>query len=301
MTLPRFVHNLSISWYYNNVILSTSVVVDISESIFGTDTVKSILSVNMATLSQSGAYHCVAIILDSLPSISSLLNVTIHSAPTPVLVDFKLSSTPVYISDSFSLSCRFSISTRFVSSLTINWFHNDTIISILSNSAISSTFDGNTASSTLSIYNAGYDRSGSYSCSAGIPGSSFVSSTQINVTILPIPPPTFISIGLTTQPVYLNGSFQLFCLFNALTRVLPFTTVKWYHNTSEISPCHSRYLINLQHDAVGSINSTLETVYSEECQVGTYYCEAIFEQLISISDERFLSFETGELYCLPSY
>ena len=302
MTLPRFVHDLSISWYFNSVILSTSVVVvDVSETILGTDTVQSILSVTTSTVSQSGAYHCVATVLDSLPSISSLLNVTIHSAPTPVFVDFNLSATSVYISDSFSLSCRFSISTRFLSSLIINWFHNDSIISILSNSAISSTFDGNTAISTLSIYNAGYERSGSYSCSSGVPGSSLMSSNQINVIILPIPPPTFTSIGLTTQPVYLNGSFQLFCLFNALTRVLPFTTVKWYHNTTEISPCHSRYLINLQHDAVGSINSTLETVYSEECQVGTYYCEAIFEQLISISDERFLSFETGELYCLPSY
>ena len=299
MTLHRFVQDLSISWYYDNVILSTSVV-DISESILGTDTVKSILSVNMATLSQSGAYHCVAIILDSLPSISSLINVTIHSAPTPVLVDFNLSATPVYISDSFSLSCRFSISTRFVSSLTINWFHNDTVLSILSNSAISSTIDGNTAISTLSISNAGYERSGFYSCSAGVPGSSFVSSNQINVIILPIPPPTFISIGLTTQPVYLNGSFQLFCLFNALTRVLPFTTVKWYHNTTEISPCHSRYLIDLQHDAVGSLSSTLETVSFEKCQVGTYYCEAIFEQLISTSDEYILSFETGELYFLLS-
>ena len=301
MTLHRFVQDLSISWYYNNVILSSSVVVDISESILGTDTVKSILSVNMATLSQLGAFHCVATVLDSLPSISSLLNVTIYSAPTPVFVDFKLSSTPVYISDSFSLSCRFSISTRFVSSLVINWFHNYTVLSILSNSAISSTIDGNTAISTLSISNAGYERSGFYSCSAGVPGSSFVSSNQINVIILPIPPPTFISIGLTTQPVYLNGSFQLFCLFNALTRVLPFTTVKWYHNTTEISPCHSRYLIDLQHDAVGSINSTLETVYSEECQVGTYYCEAIFKQLISISDEYILSFGTGELYCCYCY
>ena len=300
MTLQKFVQDLSISWYFNNVILNTSLVV-VSESISGTDTVKSILSVNTATLSPSGAYHCVATVLDSLPSITSLLNVTIHSAPTPVFVDFNLSATPVYISDSFSLSCRFSISTRFVSSLTIDWFHNNTVLPILYNSAISSTFDGNTVISTLSINNAGYERSGSYSCSVGVPGSSFVSSNQINVIILPIPPPTFTSIGLTTQHVYLNGSFQLFCLFNALPRVLPFTTVKWYHNTTEISPCHSRYLINLQHDAVGSINSTLQTVSSEECQLGTYYCEAIFEQLISTSHEYILSFETGELYCLPSY
>ena len=296
-TIPRFIEYLSISWYHNDITLIPSSEIEISQSILGTDTVLSTLSINTATLSQSGAYHCVASVLNSIPSISSILNVTINTAPTPVLVSFNLlTTTPIYITDSFSLSCRFSISANFVSSLSITWFHNNTILSILFNSALSSTVDGNTAISTLSISSVGYDRSGFYSCRAGVPGSSFASSSLINVNILPIPPPTFISIELSTQPVYLNESFQLFCIFNTLTRTLPFITVKWYHNATEISPCHSRYLINQQHDSVGIINSTLETVSSVECQVGSYYCEANFEHLSSPSDVYSLLFETGEFY-----
>ena len=294
MTIPRFNEYLSISWYHNDVTLIPSSEIEISQSILGTNTVLSTLSINTATLSQSGAYHCVASVLNSIPSISSILNVTVNTAPTPVLVSFNLlTTTPIYITDSFSLSCRFSISSSFVSSLSITWFHNNTILSILFNSALSSTVDGNTAISTLSISSVGYDRSGSYSCRAGVPGSSFASSSLINVNILPIPPPTFISIELSTQPVYLNESFQLFCIFNTLTRTLPFITVKWYHNANEISPCHSRYLINQQHDSVGIINSTLETVSSVECQAGAYYCEANFEHLSSPSDVYSLLFETG--------
>ena len=297
MTIPRFIEYLSISWYHNDVILFPSSEVEISESILVADTVLSTLSISTATLSQSGAYHCVASVLNSIPSISSILNVTVNSAPTPVLVSFNLlTTTPIYITDSFSLSCRFSTSSSLVSSLSITWFHNNTIFSILSNSALTSSIDSNSAISTLSIYSAGYDRSGSYSCRAGVPGSSFASSSLINVNILPIPPPTFISIELSTQPVYLNESFQLFCIFNALTRTLPFITVKWYHNATEISPCHSRYLINQQHDSVGFINSTLETVSSVECQVGAYYCEANFEHLSSPSDEYNILFETGEFH-----
>ena len=294
-TIPRFIEYLSISWYHNNVILISSAEVEISQSIFPTDTVQSTLSINKVTLSRSGAYHCVATVLNSIPSISSNLNVTIETAPTPQFVNITLlTATPIYITDSFSVSCQFYISANFVSSLSITWFHNDTIFSILSNSALTSSIDGNSAISTLSISSAGYDRSGSYSCRAGVPGSSFASSNLINVNILPIPPPTFISIELSTQPVYLNESFQLFCIFNTLTRTLPFITVKWYHNAIVISPCHSRYLINQQHDSVGIINSTLETVSSVECQIGAYYCEANFEHLSSPSDVYSLLFETGE-------
>ena len=298
MTLERFVQDLSISWYYDDLILSSSSEIDTSVSISGTNSVESILSISSAALSQSGAYHCVATVLNSLPSVSSVLDITIHLAPAPVFVDINITQTPIYITDSFSLSCGFSIASTFLSSVSIIWYHNDTIFSIFLHSAISSTFDGNIIISTLSISRADYDRSGSYFCRAGVPGSNFASSNLIEVNILPIPPPTFISIGLTTQPVYLNESFQLYCVFSALTRVLPLTTVKWYHNTTEISPCHSRYLINLQHDSVATINSTLESVSSEECQEGTYHCGAIYEELTTLSDEYILSFDAGELFSI---
>ena len=297
MTLPRFVHDLSIRWYFNNLLVNPSGLIDISASLSGNDSVNSIIAISRASLSQSGVYHCVATVLDSLPSISSSLNLLIYSAPTPQFVSFfLLSETPIYIKDSFSLACRFSITSRFVFSLSINWFQNGTLISILSTSSLTSNVDGNTAISTLSISNAGYERSGFYFCRAGVLGSNFAYSDQIHINIVPVPPPTFSSIGTTTQTVYLNESFHLFCLFSALTHVLPLTTVKWYHNTTEISPCHSRYLINLQHDSVATMNSTLESVSSEECQVGSYHCEAIFEGLTSLSDEYILSFDAGELF-----
>ena len=149
------------------------------------------------------------------------------------------------------------------------------------------------AISTLSVSNADLDRSGNYFCTAGVAGSDFSYSTFLQVIVLAIPSPEFVSIGLSTQPVYVNGSFQLYCTFSSLTRTLPSISIKWYLDSTELFPCLSRYMIDQTHDNDRTVNSTLAIQFSEDCQAGDYHCEANYFELNSVSQDLQISFDSG--------
>ncbi|KAI6660281.1 Titin isoform X20 [Oopsacas minuta] len=289
--LSQFLQYLSINWYHSNTLLTASSNVLMEESVLGSDMLQSILTITNTAISNSGMYSCKATLLNYITTTSSLLSIEIVAVPTPMFVSIYASSQdPVYISDSFSLSCEFIISSMFISSLSIIWFHNDTTITSFSNIMITSSKNADNAVSTLSVSNAGLDKSGSYSCGASIPESIIQYSTLLQVNVLPIPAPEYVSIGLSKKPVYINASFQLYCTFNALTRILPYITINWYHNSTEVTSCHSRFLININHDNVRILNSTLSVQSSEECQAGAYHCDANFDQLNSVSENFQLSF-----------
>ena len=297
VTLPIFIQYLSIIWYHDNTPLALSNVVLVEEFQIGTDTLQSSLTIRDVVLSQSGTYSCLAIVYNSTSTTSSLITIEIVRAPTPVFVGIYISTNEtLYISDSFSLSCEFQISSIFISTISIIWYHNNRTISSFSNIAIILEIDGDMAISTFSVSEASLDRSGSYFCTAGVAGSDFSYSTHFQVIVLPIPSPEFVSIGLRTQPVYVNGSFQLYCIFTSLTRTLPSISIKWYYNSTELSSCLSRFMIEQTHDNDKTVNSTLATQSSEECQAGSYHCEANYFQLNSVSQDLHLSFDSGWFY-----
>ena len=297
VTLPIFIQYLSITWYHDNTPLALSNEVLVEEFQIGTDTLQSSLTIRDVVLSQSGTYSCLAIVYNSTSTTSSLITIEIVRAPTPVFVGIYISTNEtLYISDSFSLSCEFQISSIFISTISIIWYHNNRTISSFSNIAIILEIDGDMAISTFSVSEASLDRSGSYFCTAGVAGSDFSYSTLFQVIVLPIPSPEFVSIGLRSQPVYVNGSFQLYCIFTSLTRTLPSISIKWYYNSTELSSCLSRFMIEQTHDNDKTVNSTLATQSSEECQAGSYHCEANYFQLNSVSQDLHLSFDSGWFY-----
>ena len=294
MTLPIFIQYLSITWYHDNTLLTLSNNILVEDSQITTDTLQSNLTIRDAVLSQSGTYSCLATVYNSASTTSSQISIEIVRAPSPVFVGISISTDDtLYISDSFSLSCEFQISSIFISTTAIVWYHDNSTISSFSNVAIILEIDGNMAISTLSVSNADLDRSGNYFCTAGVAGSDFSYSTLLQVLVLPIPSPEFVSIGLSSQPVYVNGSFQLYCTFTSLTRTLPSISIKWYYNYTELSPCLSRFQIEQSHDNDGTVNSTLAMETSEECQAGSYHCEANYYQLNSVSEDFQLSLDPG--------
>ena len=116
MTIPILIQYLSISWYHGNTLLALSNSILVEESQIGTDTLQSNLTIRDAILSQSGTYSCLATIYNSTSTISSLISIGSVRTPSPVFVEISISTNDtLYISDSFSLSCEFQISSSFIS------------------------------------------------------------------------------------------------------------------------------------------------------------------------------------------
>ena len=100
----------------------------------------------------------------------------------------------IFVTDSFQLSCKFE--TTFISSISIQWYHNNTLNTIFPNTT---NTNGNTATSTLTVTASSLSQAGDYLCVATVGASSPTNSTPISVIINPITLPNVIPVAITNS------------------------------------------------------------------------------------------------------
>ena len=100
----------------------------------------------------------------------------------------------IFVADSFQISCKFE--TTFISSISIEWYHNNTLNTIFPNTT---NTNGNTATSTLTVTASSLSQAGDYHCVATVGASSPTNSTPVSVIINSITLPNAIPVTITNS------------------------------------------------------------------------------------------------------
>ena len=155
-------------------------------------TVTNTIYANQLIATDSGNYTCIS------ANVVGYTSTTILILVPPRLVN---STQPedlgdIFVTDYFRLSCQFETSLILTPSISIQWYHNNTLNTIFPNTT---NTNGNTVTSTLTVTASSLSQAGDYHCVATIGASSPTNSTPISVIINPITLPNAIPVMITNS------------------------------------------------------------------------------------------------------
>ena len=220
----------------------------------------------------------------------------------------------IFVTDSFQLSCQFE--TSFVSSLSIQWYHNNTLNTIFLNTT---NTNGNTATSALTVTASSLSQAGDYHCVATVGASSPTNSTPISVIINPITLPNATTVMITnselrTATISWTPSIQFPSLTETYTLVYQRFGDSSYQTINTLSSTSfplTRLLFNSQYRVYVNATNRFGTTQGPDTTFSTDQVRLYF-----MRDGEIVQFASGsifrggihsiivggvfELYCVPN-
>ena len=290
-TLNRFQDSLSINWYQNGTMVSTSENNQISTMNLNATTTESKLTIKSLMVDNNGMYHCVAQIIAQLNSekaISDVINVQVIGIPTPIVrID---SVTPItdYITQNVSITCLVTTLDIFQDALNVDWYQNGTLVNTSGNIEISKVNSDATATeSVLTITSLVVDNAGAYYCIAQIMAllnSEEAMSDVINVQVIGIPTPIVRVDSVTPITDYITQDVSITCLVTTLDIFQDALNVDWYQNGTLVSTSGNIEISKVNSDATAT-ESVLTITNLMADNAGTYYCIAQIMDLSNSEEE----------------
>ncbi|KAI6649681.1 hypothetical protein LOD99_6471 [Oopsacas minuta] len=275
-TLAVFHSGLRIAWNYNGSILNPNDNVSISTMNLTDTTTESTLTFGELVLSNTGAYHCVAqvvSVLNSEEGMSSITNIQVVQIPAPQFISIQLvTSTPIYVNDTFTLQCLFSTVPNIKPQIVINWYRDGTLLTNSGGDSIVTTNTGNEATSELTVSNS-MNIQEDYQCRSTV-GASQQTVSDTYTFHFTSPPTPMISVNPVDPPdLYVTQTINIACQVTTLARFQSGLSIVWYQDGSILSTNGSVQISIVNLDDT-TTESTLTFLDLAMANTGAYRCTA---------------------------
>ena len=225
-----------------------------------------ILNTDLLLEANAGIYTCTASNVVDLST--ETITITVIPPPPQFIIIQIGTTTPIYITDVFTLECQFNTFPNVTSQITIVWSLNNTQVVESSTVNIDTAYSGSEATSSLTVSASQINQAGDYQCSAIVGGSQQTMSTNLTFRFNQPPTPAPGQISANPLSPLVTQSFVISCEFTTLVRFQPID-IKWYHNDTQLEEG-----VQIAYNTNGiTESSTLSVTEIGFNRSGEYHCE----------------------------